>query len=170
MWCRVYANEETNGISRQSLLAKLHVSREELRDAIGIQQLFTLPNFTLKLFRWLFRQVFPWNEFPLCFAQSPFCDKWIRLLICRNLEMVCKWIAWRHWYQITTEFDYRLFCDHSYLAETSHINQLLCQGSSINFSLYTLVSMVMRSKYKNIVYGMPDVPILIYNLNSWLGS
>ena len=59
MWCRVYANEETHGISRQSLLAKLHVSREELRDAIGIQQLFTLPNFTLKLFRWLFRQVFP---------------------------------------------------------------------------------------------------------------
>ena len=99
-----------------------------------------------------------------------FCDKWIRLLICRNLEMVCKWIAWRHWYQIATEFDYRLFCDHSYLADASHINQLLCQSSSINFSFYTLVSMVMRSKYKNIVYEMPDVPILIYNLNSWLGS
>ena len=35
----------------QSLLDKVHVSREKLRDVIHIQQLFTLPNFTLKLFR-----------------------------------------------------------------------------------------------------------------------
>ena len=61
MWSRVHVNDETNGISIYGLLAKLHVSREELRYVIGIQQLdlFTVPNFTLKLFRWLFRQVFP---------------------------------------------------------------------------------------------------------------